>query len=150
MEPIVRTRPSRLVLRLPQVAGVTPNPHSLLNWLHARDARSECFELWRRAVCNVVDVEDVARVTPLLVAAAAMRNAVVEVAAPTSHAMPDLVAAMERVVGKRAPFDAVDYGDGVALEMASLAVWWDAAGVHFGSGYLERVLARYYGSAKPA
>ncbi len=148
MERIVRERPRHLVLRLPQVAGITPNPHTLLNWLHARIARSERFDLWRHAMRNVVDSDDVARVAPLLVDAPALRNAVVDVAAPTSHGMPAIVAAMERVVGKPAVFESIDRGGGEALDPQPMAAWWALAGVSFGDGYLDRVLIRYYGGVR--
>jgi nucleoside-diphosphate-sugar epimerase len=145
MEAIVQARPRHLVLRLPQVAGATPNPHTLLNWLHSRIARSERFVLWRDAMRNVIDATDFARVAPLLVAAPEFRNAVVDVASPVSHRMPEIVAAMERVVGKSAVFEAVDRGDAAAFDPAPVAPWWAAAGVAFDAGYLERVLVRYYG-----
>src|ERR1051326_3498083 len=51
-----------LIVRLPQTAGISPNPHTLLNYLYARISRSERFDLWRFATRNVIDIEDVARI----------------------------------------------------------------------------------------
>lgn len=62
MEALVTHHPRHLILRLPQVAGRTPNPHTLLNYLYARISRGESFRLWRNARCNIIDVDDVAAI----------------------------------------------------------------------------------------
>ena len=43
MERLVSDHAKFVIVRLPQVAGRTPNPHTLLNYLYARVARSEKF-----------------------------------------------------------------------------------------------------------
>ena len=60
MERLVQAHPQGLILRLPQVAGKTSNPHTLLNYLYARISRSEKFDLWSRAKRNIIDVAEVA------------------------------------------------------------------------------------------
>ncbi len=67
MEQLVAQRPGHIILRLPQVAGKSPNPHTLLNYLHARIARSEAFSVWRNAYRNIIDIDDVATLAGLLI-----------------------------------------------------------------------------------
>lgn len=74
MEQLVSAHQSYLILRLPQVAGKTPNPHTLLNYLYARIARSEAFCLWRNALRNIIDVDDVAFIARQLIADTSVRN----------------------------------------------------------------------------
>ena len=57
MEKIVHSHHSYHIFRLPQVAGETSNPHTLLNFLHARISRSEKFNLWENAERNIIDVK---------------------------------------------------------------------------------------------
>jgi len=56
MEELVAAHPRHLILRLPQVAGTTPNPHTLLNYLYAHIARSEAFQLWLDARRNIIAI----------------------------------------------------------------------------------------------
>ena len=74
MERMVSRHPRSLILRLPQVAGKTPNPHTLLNYLYARISRSESFQLWSKAKRNIIDVSDVAVITQHLIVNNSARN----------------------------------------------------------------------------
>ena len=58
MEALVATHRRHVIVRLPQIAGATPNPHTLLNYLFARVSRSEAFTAWRNASRNVIDIDD--------------------------------------------------------------------------------------------
>ena len=62
MEKIVEEHPRYLILRLPQTAGKTENPHTLLNYIFARIIRSERFQVWKNARRNIIDVDDVVRI----------------------------------------------------------------------------------------
>ncbi len=147
MEQLAATHPRYLILRLPQVAGHTPNPHTLLNFLYAHIARSESFELWRHATRNIIDVEDVAAIATLLIEDRAARNLTVNIANPFSYTMPEIVAAMERIVGKSAICALVERGSEYKIDISAMRPLLDSAGVKFGSDYLENVIGKYYAKA---
>ena len=147
MEQLVATHPRPLILRLPQVAGITPNPHTLLNYLYAHIARSEAFQLWRLARRNIIDVNDVAAIASLLIEDKTARRLTVNIANPASYSMPDIVAAMERIVGKPAIFDTVERGSGYAIDTLAIQPLLNRAGVVFGDDYLLRVIGKYYAKA---
>ena len=109
MEERARSHPGHLILRLPQVAGRTPNPHTLLNYLYARISRGERFTVWQEARRNVIDVEDVRKLGFALIRSG-VSGATFNIAAPESHAMPEIVSTMERVTGGHAVYDLVKRG----------------------------------------
>ncbi|MDZ4201178.1 MAG: NAD-dependent epimerase/dehydratase family protein [Gallionella sp.] len=147
MEQLVAAHSHYLILRLPQVAGKTPNPHTLLNYLYARISRSEAFSLWRNARRNIIDVADVAAIAGFLIADPAARNNTFNIANPVCYTMSDIVAVMENVVGKRAIYEIVERGTGYAIDTRAILPVLDAAGVKFGDDYLERVTRKYYGNS---
>jgi nucleoside-diphosphate-sugar epimerase len=147
MEQLVSSHPRYLILRLPQVAGNTPNPHTLLNFLYARISRSESFKLWSKARRNIIDVTDVAAITSQLIADNSLRKVTVNIANPTSYPMLDIVAAMEEAVGKRAVYEVFERGSGYPIDIHAILPVLDAAVVKFGTDYLERVIGKYYGKA---
>ena len=147
MEQLVAKHPRYLILRLPQVAGITPNPHTLLNYLYAHIARSEAFQLWNKATRNIIDVDDVAAIARLLIADPAARNLIVNVANPANYAMSDIVATMERIVGKRAIYGAIERGAEYFIDTHMIRPLLDKAGVTFGDNYLERIIGKYYAKA---
>ena len=139
MEGLVKARGSYLIARLSIVAGKTPNPHTLLNFLYSRVARSERFTLRTLARRNVIDVRDVARVVDELVRAGT-ENETVNVAAPEDYGIREIVREFERICRKPAIVDCVDEGDAPLIDTRRIA---DTV-VDFSGDYLARTLRRYY------
>jgi nucleoside-diphosphate-sugar epimerase len=146
MEERVRRHPSHLVLRLPQVVGRTPNPHTLLNYLHARIARGERFEIWTGARRNVIDVDDVVgAVVAILGLDDASSARTLNIANSRSYSVHEIVTAVERVTGKRAIFDEVARGAEYTIDITQALPSFAIAGVRFDDDYLDRVVRKYYG-----
>lgn len=145
MEQLVSGHPRHLILRLPQVAGKTPNPHTLLNYLHARIARSEAFCLWRNARRNVIDVEDVVSIARQLIVDTSVRNRTLNIANLINYPIVNIVSAMERVVGKRAIYDVVERGSEYSIDVSAILSVLDNVGIKFGADYLDDVIGKYYG-----
>jgi nucleoside-diphosphate-sugar epimerase len=145
MEQLVRTHPQFLILRLPQVAGSTPSPHKLLNYLYARISRSEAFNLWSKAKRNIIDVDDVAAIALQLISDSSVRNTTLNIANVVNYPMADIVRAMERVVGKRAVYDIVERGSEYDVDISAILSVLGKAGVNFGKDYLEKIIDKYFG-----
>jgi len=139
MERLVKERRDYLICRLPVVAGKTPNPHTLLNYLYSRIARSERFTLQTRAKRNIVDVADVATVVEWLIRDG-LHNETVNIASPENLPVTDIVRAFERLCRKEAVATRVDAGDEYPIYTDRIA----EAPVDFSDDYLGRVLERYY------
>ena len=146
METRVRNRNRYLILRLPQLAGATPNPHTLLNFLYARIVRSERFSVWRGATRNIIDVDDVARIACDLLLVEHVNGETINIANIAGSPILDIVAAMERATGHRAIFDIIERGSGYAIDVARSAAARLRCAVNFDAGYLERTLRKYYAS----
>lgn len=144
MEKFVATHPQNLIVRLPQVAGRTPNPHTLFNFLYFRIARSERFTLWAKAKRNIIDVADVAIIVRQLLTDSSMRNIVVNVASSSVYSMFEIVEAMEKVVGKPAIFDILDKGSEYRINIDTIKPFLKITGISFAGDYLERVIGYYY------
>jgi nucleoside-diphosphate-sugar epimerase len=144
MEQMVYAHPQNLILRLPQVAGKTPNPHTLLNFLYARISRSESFNLWSKAKRNIIDVVDAASIAQQLIANTSARNTTLNIANVVNDPIADIVSAMERVVGKRAVYNVVERGSEYLIDTSAILPVLEKAGVKFGNDYLEKVIDKYY------
>ena len=145
MEQLVHAHPQGLILRLPQVAGKTSNPHTLLNFLYARISRSEKFDLWIRARRNIIDVADGVLIAKQLIADRSVRNIAINVANTASYPMPDIVRAMEYVTGKKAVFDVVDCGSEYPVDTSRIIPILNNLNIGFGNDYLDKVIGKYYG-----
>lgn len=147
MEQIVTTHSRHLILRLPQVAGNTPNPHTLLNFLFNRISRSERFQVWKNARRNIIDVDHVARIGASLALEEGVRGECINVANFSDIAAPDLVELIGQVVGKKVLCDYVSKGEPYQIDTRRIHTVARRCGVCFDPGYLERVIRKYYGQA---
>ena len=144
MEKLVSEHPNYLILRLPQVAGRTENPHTLLNYLHARIARSEAFCLWSDAKRNIIDVDDVALMTNYLITDTSIRNKVVNIANSVNYSMLEIVSSMEKVVGKRAIYQIESRGSEYYINIDDTLPLIESAALKFDDTYLLKVMKKYY------
>ena len=137
-EAAVKARGNYLICRLPIVAGPTSNPHTLLNYLHSRVARSEGLDIWTHARRNVIDVSDVATAVDWLIDHA--QNETVDIAAPQDYSVREIVSALEHATGKRARCAEVDAGRAYKINATRIA----EAPIDFSGDYLGSVINRYY------
>jgi nucleoside-diphosphate-sugar epimerase len=145
MEMLVKNHANFIVVRLPQLAGKTPNPHTLLNYLYARIARSERFRLWKNAVRNIIDVDDAALIVMELLEDPQSRRLTVNVANPVSCPVTDIVAVMEKIIGKPAIIDEVIGGSAYDIDTTRITPILTKLGLTFDRSYVARVIEKYYG-----
>ncbi len=145
MESLARKHPQHLIVRLPQVAGNSPNPHTLLNYLYARISRSEGFSIWKGARRNIIDVDDIARIVRELVRRPEFRATTVNVANPEDHSVMDIVRIMEEIVGKPAVLDLKSRYSAYSINIDPIRSVIKDAGVVFSGDYLKKTLNKYYG-----
>jgi nucleoside-diphosphate-sugar epimerase len=144
LEELVRGRERHVVVRLPQVAGKTPNPHTLLNYLYSRIARSERFELWRNASRNIIDMDDVAAIVVDLIKHENVGGETVNVANSRNSTVLEIVAAMEATIHRCAIYSNLDKGSAYAIDTRRITDAVRRQGVIFDTSYLMRTLGKYY------
>lgn len=148
MEQEVRDKcPRHFIFRLPQLAGFTPNPHTLLNYLFSRIARSERFQIWSGAQRNIIDVDDVVRLACDMMNRDAGSGETLNIACTRNTSILDIVRTFEEVLGRRAVFDAVERGDSYPIDVEHMRESMARAGVSFPDTYLRSTVEKYYGTS---
>jgi nucleoside-diphosphate-sugar epimerase len=144
MEQLVMVHPGHLILRLPQIAANTGNPHTLLNTLHRHLATGEVFPMWRNAYRNIIDIEDVLGIALRFVADPRQRKRCINIANPSCAPISDIVAAMERAMGAKMNIRCIERGAHYPIDVSTMLSSGYAAHCQFGADYLDRVIARYH------
>lgn len=144
MEELVKSHPNGRIFRLPQLAGHSANPHTLLNYLFARISRSEKFDLWVGATRNVIDVQDVVRVVIEVMADSKRSPLALNIANPQSYTVMEIVAEFEAIVGKPALYCARAHSNSYEVDVSDTEEYFSSANLHFDHSYLRRVLRKYY------
>lgn len=145
MEKLVAKHPRHLIFRLPQIAGVTHNPYTLLNFLYARIVGSESFELWTKAYRNIIDLDDMVELTSLIIEDVSIRNITINIANPVSYSITDIVRLMESAIGKPAIYKPIECGSKYEIDLCMMKKFLSKSKVTFGENYLKNVIGKYYG-----
>lgn len=146
MESLIANRARHLICRLPQVAGRTKNPHTLLNYLAACISKGQRFDLWSDASRNIIDVDDVVALVNVVINTGVGEAKILNLASPTNHTMMQIVSTMENVMQKKAVFEFVERGSSYCIDVRETLPLCIPAGVDFQNNYLDRVIRKYYGS----
>jgi nucleoside-diphosphate-sugar epimerase len=148
MENLVSTHRQPLIIRLPQVAGSSPNPHTLLNYLYARVSRSERFAVWKNARRNVIDIEDVVKIVRAMLEDSRTRHVTVNVANLRFYSIAQIVREMEKVTGKAAIVDELEKGVAYEIDLEYMRPIAEALGLRFDNEYLPHVIDKYFGRGR--
>ena len=146
MEQIVQgAGPQHAIVRLPQVVGLSANPHTLTNYLYRQISAGERFQLWLQARRNLIDVTDIVAIVSHLVDARKIAGASLNVACPFSVLVLDIVRSLEALIGRTARFDAVMAGAHYDLDTKLAQAAAAQIGLVFDEHYVDRLLRKYYG-----
>ena len=144
MEEIVKKHPKYLILRLPQVAGKTTNPNTLLNFLFAHISCGEAFKVWSKAKRNIIDVDDVVSIAMLLLADSSLRNITVNIANTSSYSLIEIVHTFEKILEKSAIYEIEERGSDYYIDTKRIYPLLEKARINFSEDYLKKVIKKYY------
>lgn len=142
---VARSVKTYLILRLPQVVGKSNNPHTLVNYLYDRIMRGEHFVAWKNATRYLIDVTDVVHLTEHLIDHSTVRNTAINIAS-RPYAVPQIVAVLEKIAGRKAHCDYVDRGMHYHIDNTLTLQIASRLNVSFDDSYLESMLRKYYTS----
>lgn len=149
MERLVAKFGSHLIIRLPQVAGFSKNKNTLLNYFYDSISLGRKMSIQSAAVRNVIDIDDVVKLTLSIIRSNEYRNCVVDVASLNSMLVLNLMRVMESHLGVFANFDLIDGGGDYPVDLSVVARFASEINILFDEYYVNRVIAKYYSSGRP-
>lgn len=145
-EGMVLQCPNSLIIRLPQLAGHSNNPHTLLNYFKNKISNKEIFAVQKNALRNILDIEDVVKIALQILEKQNALNGVsiLNIANPISVAPLEIVKIFEKLLGIIANYEIMDSGMPYEIDVKLMLKMIDLDEFRFDGGYLERVLFKYY------
>jgi nucleoside-diphosphate-sugar epimerase len=144
MEKLVAAHPSFHIFRISNLVGRTTNPHTLLNFIASHIKSGTFFHMWKHAARNVIDLEDAASLCKYILKRGLYRNAVINIANPFNYSVPEIVAALEAILGKSGHYDLVNRGGELVISTKEIQPVIKELGLDFEPGYLGRTIQKYY------
>jgi nucleoside-diphosphate-sugar epimerase len=148
MENMVCERFQRhLVLRLPNIVGHTPNPHTLCNHLRDHILGNHHVRIHQHACRYLMGVDQAAEACIPLLLSGLFPQATLNVCFDRPVHIPDLLHAMETLLGRQALVETVDTGSCYHVPNAEFKRFWqdNLQAPWPESGNWQEVLRKYYG-----
>lgn len=134
------------IFRLPQVAGKTEKKIFFISYIFSKIATGESFEVWNNSSRNVIDIDDIVKISKYILDKGICRNEIINIATPYNVPVLDYVRQIEMILDKKAVYEVRNKGSKQNIDITVIASLIDEAGVDFlnQKEYLDKVIKKYY------
>jgi len=145
MESLIKRQNQNFVIfRLPQAVGTTSNS-TIIKFLHDKIQNAESFELWENSFRNLIDIEDVFKISEYILSHNMFSRSIINIASPINTSIPAIVEILENLIGKRAVFTRIEKGAQYTIDISLILEIIKSLGIKFDVSYPSRIVQKYYG-----
>ncbi len=141
---IQRSNIDYIIFRLPNLAGFTENPGTILNFLYNRIANNEAFDLWKNSERNVIDVSDVYKTVDYILRNNLFINRVINIANTKNYPVDYIVHCIEGFCNKKSIYREIEKGVKFDIDLSDVLPVYKQLNIQFDDDYLQRILEKYY------
>ena len=132
------------IFRLPNLAGSSNNPNTVLNFLYACVENDKPFDLWVQSERNIIDIDDVYKTAHYIIQQAVFTNKIVNIANAKNYPVKYIVSCIETFCGKKALYREVAKGSVFNINLTGTIDIYASLGITFNQHYLPGILQKYY------
>lgn len=132
------------IFRVSNLVGHSRNRNTILNFYVYHILNGINFDLWTNATRNLIDIDDVYRITDHILKMGIARNQVVNIANTESYSTQEVIIAIEGLWKKKANYIPIQKGNAFDIDLSVTRPIMKELGIHFGKDYLTNLLRKYY------
>lgn len=132
------------IFRLPNLAGFSNNPNTVLNFLYKCVDEEKPFDLWVQSERNIIDIGDVYKTAHYIIKQADFTNNILNIANTKNYPVRYIVGCIEALCVKKARYREVAKGSAFNISLAGTADIYALLGIVFNDDYLPGILQKYY------
>lgn len=130
------------IFRISNIAGRTPNPHTIINFFVNQITTGQPFVLWKSAYRNIIDIDDVLRITSHMIDHNERLNDIVNIAYPENISVPEIVHAIEDFLQKKGNYTLEDFGENYICSTENITSFFSEEHID-PVRYLQLMLKKY-------
>lgn len=135
------------IFRLSQVVGKTNSP-TIINYFYNRIIAKEQFQIWEKSTRNLIDVDDIVRITNRIVNKSILKNNIINIASPYFVKIPYIIQILEKISLKKAKCISLDKGASYDIDISDIKPIISELHLKFDENYLEKAICKYYNNYK--
>ena len=143
---IKETASGYFIFRVSNLAGVSNNPYTLLNYFIFNVLQNHPLKVWKNAYRNIIGIDDMYAITNYILQKNIFVNSTINIANPENYSVPFIINTIETYLHKKAvPFEE-DKGDNYNIDVSKIEPIIRHLNIPFNDEYLASLLKKYYHS----
>jgi glycosyltransferase involved in cell wall biosynthesis len=134
-----------LILRLPQILGLSNTKSSLVDFLVDSIHDNKPFDVWQHAEENIIDIDDVHAIVAEILKTKIYLNKVINVANKNKVSILEIIHNIEIFLGKKADYQVVDEGSKIDIDISEIQPITAKLKIDFNENYINNSLKKYFG-----
>jgi hypothetical protein len=134
------------LFRISNLAGVSNNPYTILNYFILNILQNNVLTVWKRAFRNIIGVDDMYSIANNILQEDTFLNKTINIANRENYSIPFIINRIESHLHKKAIFNEIEKGDNYKIDISEIAPVLKKLNIHFDDDYLDSLLKKYYHS----
>lgn len=143
---IKKNAPKYYLFRISNLAGVSNNPYTLLNYFIFNILRNHPLTVWKNAFRNIISVDDMYAIVNYFLQKKENINTTINIANPENYSVPYIIECIEKHLNKKAILNEVERGDNYKIDISTIEPLFKELNIQFNDNYLTALLKKYYHS----
>jgi nucleoside-diphosphate-sugar epimerase len=138
--------PNNFIFRISNLAGVSNNPYTLLNFFMFNILHQHPFTIWNKASRNIIGIDDMFDLVNYFLQENKKSNSVINIANPENYSVPFIIDTIEKHLQKKGRYHEVERGGNYDIDVSIIKPVIDQLNIQFPGNYLDLLLKKYYHS----
>ena len=134
------------IFRVSNVAGLSNNPYTLLNFLIFNILEEKPVTIWKNADRNILGIDDLHSLVDYIIKENLFKNSIINLANPFNYSMIEILEAVETHLQKKAIASYEEKGTKQFIDVSNISKLIQDLSINFNDEYLSRLLNKYYHS----
>lgn len=145
-EYIKQNAPKHYLFRISNLAGVSNNPYTLLNYFILNILREQPLTVWKNAYRNIIGIDDMYALVNFFLQENKNINSTINIANPENYSVPNILACIEMHLNKKGIYNEIERGDNYTIDTSIIDPVIKKLDIQFHDDYLSSLLKMYYHS----
>jgi hypothetical protein len=134
------------LFRISNLAGVSNNPYTILNYFILNILQNNVLTVWKNAYRNIIGIDDMYSIADDILKEDILLNTTINIANRENYSVPFIINRIEEHLHKKAIFNEIEKGDNYKIDISIIEPVVKKLNIHFDDDYLDSLLKKYYHS----
>ncbi len=137
---------SYYLFRISNVAGISNNPYTILNYFIFNILSGHPLTVWKNASRNIFGIDDMYAIINYFLNEEKEMNTTINIANPKNYSVPYIITCIEEHLNKKAICNQIEKGNDYKIDVSAIEPLIGKLNIQFDNKYLPSLLKKYYHS----